>query len=267
MDAHFFTLINKFVTVIVSFLLEVTSPSPSLPVTVYGAMNDGDRSRRVYYTATIMQELKWIQLNSDHEEKGRGPMAELLQLLKAVLSHHIPDATLPQLAAACSPAPQQQSESHPFSCGEKNTGFASPDKPLLNLVYNDQSLLTSLLCSVNPTVKKFDQKVAHHAYNLFEGFVMFLKDNCRDLACFVRPVLTILDTAASSGQSLHSDIFLSILGGFTHKTNEDREKESEGKEREREHGVKLLQFIGQGTHTQYDFMPLFLEQERISVST
>ena len=254
-QARCFQLVKKFIRVVISFLPEVTGPSPSLPVSVHGAMADGDRSRRVYYTTTSMPELKWIQLDSEQEENGRGPMAELLQLLKVVLSCNVPADALSQLEIACLPSSsEQQAESDPLF-GRK-TGylmrgedFASGGKPLLNLVYTDQNVLTLLLCSVTLTHKNISTKPLRHVCHLLEGFTSFLRDNCRDFSCFLQPVLTVLNTAASCGQLLHSNIFLSILGGFTHKSDSSKEKES-GKGKERECSEQLLQFISQGMHSQ-----------------
>ena len=256
-QAKCFQLIKKFVRVVVAFLSDVTSPSPSLPVTVHGAMADGDRSRRVYYTASAMPELKWIQLDSELEEKGSGPMTELLQLLKVILSANIPVDALAQLEAVCLPFPEVRGETDPLFGRKKGyltrgEDFASSGKSLLNLVYTDQAMLGSLLCSVTLTHKGTHAKPPHQVYSLLEGFVSFLRDNCRDFSCFLQPVLTVLEAAASSGQLPHSSIFLSILAGFT-QTKRDGNSE---KEVEKERNEKLLQFISQGMYSQPSLISL-----------
>ena len=250
-QARCFQLIKKFIRVAISFLLEVMSPSPSLPVTVHGAMADGDRSRRVYCTATTAPELKWIQLDSEFEDKGRGPMTELLQLLKVVLSAHIPVDALAQLEAACSPFSVEQGEPDPLFGRKKGylmreEDFALGSKPLLNLIYMDQHLLASLLSSIALTHKSSNPKAPHRVCILLEDFVSFLRDTCRDFCCFLQPVLTVLAVAASSGQLPRSEIFLSILGGFTRK--------SASKGKEMECNEELLQFISLGAHSRHGFV-------------
>ena len=141
---------------------------------------DGDRSRRLYYTSSSAQELKWAELKLEQTTPTNLPLSELVQLVKKLLVINIPETSQEELYSLL----RSPDKSSPIPL------FSSSGEPLLGLVYTNIALLTALLQGLNMGTE--EGQTGSPAQVLLSNLVSFLVSSCKDLSCFTAPVLAVL---------------------------------------------------------------------------
>ena len=221
-SAHSVSLIQSCTTNIINLLIDSLSPAHKPLVTFYGAVMDGDRSRRLYYTSSSAQELKWAELKFEQATPTNLPLSELVQLVKKLLVLNLPESSQEELFSLLRSS--EKSSAIPL--------FSSHGEPLLALIYTNTGLLTALLQGLN--IGTEEGQTGSPAQVLLSNLVSFLVSNCKDLSCFTAPVLAVLAAAGEQGKTVQSKFFLDLLGQFT---------VAKGK---KEGQRQLLKFIDQG---------------------
>ena len=221
--SHSISLVQSCATSIVSLLLESLGPAHKAFITLHGAVMDADRSRRLYYSSSSSQELKWVELKAEQTTPTTLPLSELVQLLKALLILPLSEGFIDELHTLL----RSSNKSVPFP-----PPFSPSDRPLLNLLYTNTAQLTALLRGLNTSPE--GNHAGSPAQILLSNLVSFLVSSCRDLSCFTAPVLAVLAAAGEQGKAVQSKFFLELLGQFT------AAKEKKDGQRQ------LLKFIDQG---------------------
>ena len=243
--------VDLFIKYTISCIVDRLSPTLQSSVRFHGAVADGERTRRLYYSSTSSSslELKWVEIGGELSSNGGlidTLFEELFNLMKIMLSRPLSEEFLASLKSYIQ---SSQSKEYRIDC----LRYATKDKPLLNLVFTDTRQSTFLL---QQSQSHIHQSPGRNSWTVkhFVNIMSFLESNCRDLSCWREPLLVVLEGGLKQGNPLRSQFLLDLMSKFTqgrkkedgivnNGVNEQEERDEEEKEQDLQ---EIFEFITQG---------------------
>lgn len=223
--------IKSFLSIVLLLLFKSVSLTHQSHVRVSGSVAASESGRRFYYssssTNSSSQEMKWVELKGGEGPQGGAStvelLTELLKLVKSILNLSLSSSCVVEIDKYCQ---SQLVTDH--SPDHTHTGYAVQDKPLINLILNDTNQLTELCLALSSAHQLVDiSKGTNPSISSLNGFVKFLRTNCRRMSCFRQPLLTMIESCCH-GNRRSSSFVLNVLEQFSLVETDDTQKESEG---------------------------------------